>query len=135
MGVARTAGAVLNLLNALWAAYISFLTVSTPTSCPSNGCPTSLFTYLPAVLLSVAAILVVDSVICFVGLRIGFTVGVVLSAAIVVLVGAQWGTFGNLSSSLSIVLSALAIVFGLVSMRSGRGISEESHPLNLPVFG
>jgi hypothetical protein len=91
--------------------------------------------YLPTVLLTVAAILVIDAVVCFIGLRVGFTVGAVLSIAIVVLVGAQWGRFGNFGSSLSVVLSAIAILLDLISTRASKSIPEESHPLNLPVFG
>lgn len=135
MVAVRTAGAVVNLLNALWAAYISLVTINTPANCPQNGCPFSLLTYLPTVLLVVAAILVIDAVICFIGFSVGFIVGAVLSVAIVGLVGAQWGTFGNLGSSLSVALSTIAILLDLISMRSKRRIPEESHPLNLPVFG
>ena len=33
------------------------------------------------------------------------------------------------------VLATLCAVFGLLAGRKGTGVSEQSHPMNLPVFG
>ncbi len=124
-----------NLLNAVWAGYISLVAINTPTNCPENGCPIPLFTFLPTVLLVVAIILIIDAGVCFIGFKAGFTIGAILSAATIVLVGAQWGRFGNFGASVSVALSIIALVLDFISSRSGKRIPEESHPLNLPVFG
>ena len=35
----------------------------------------------------------------------------------------------------TVALASLSVILGLLSARRGTGFSEQSHPMNLPVFG
>jgi hypothetical protein len=135
MAMIGRVGAALSLLNGLWAAYIAAVLVNTPSNCPLGGCPVTLSTYLPTLLLVVAVILVIDSLVSLGGFRVGFLLGAVLSAVVLVLVALQWGSLGGLDSYVSAALSVLAIVADAIASRPSGSLSEQTHPLNLPVFG
>jgi hypothetical protein len=86
-------------------------------------------------LLVVEVALLVDSVACFAGRWIALPVGVALSVLTIGLVVFQWNSLGMVYSAGSILLSVIALVLSGVAMVSRVDIPEESHPLNLPVFG
>jgi len=128
---------VLSLLNGAWAAYIAYYyTYHLPTcSLSPSGCSGAASPELHSALLAVGAILAIDALVSFAGLRATFMVGVGLSALVLVLVADQWGTFSGTDSTVALVLSVLAIVVDAVASRLSKGLSEEDSPLNLPVFG
>jgi hypothetical protein len=128
-------GSILSLLNGLWSTYIAIAAMNAPASCPEGGCPTTAYTYLLTLLLVVAVALVVDSLTSFRGFRVSFILGAVLSALVVGLVALQWSSFGATVSAVSVLLSVLSVVSDILATRPSKPISEQSHPLNLPVFG
>ncbi len=86
-------------------------------------------------LLAVGALLVLGSMACFVGLQTAYYV----SAALAILLVVDMLLFGAPISDLGFILSALfgliTVVLDLIATRRKPIVSEENHPLNLPVFG
>ena len=83
----------------------------------------------------VSVLLVLDSVACLAGLRTAFYV----SAALSILLIADFLLFGAALASTAFVASAIlglvTIVMDAFAVRHRELVSEENHPLNLPVFG
>jgi hypothetical protein len=90
---------------------------------------------LQVVLLAVGAVLAIDSLVSFAGIRASFVAGAVLSAAVLGIVAIQWGTYSGTDSAAALALSVLSVVVDAVASRPARGLSEQSNPMNLPVFG
>jgi hypothetical protein len=86
-------------------------------------------------LLAVGVTLAIDSLVSFAGIRASFVVAAVLSAAALAIVAIQWGTYQSAESGTALGLSALSVVVDLVASRPAKGLSEQSNPMNLPVFG
>lgn len=90
---------------------------------------------LQALLPWIGVLLVLDSIACFVGFRLAFPVGGLLSVAIAAIaLFDSGGLTVGLYASLGLV-SLVALVLDLIVMRSRRGLSEQGNPMNLPVFG
>ena len=124
------------MANGAWATYIALAALNTVTSCPSNGCPASMFAYVPfAQALAIAGgVLVVDSIVSFKGFRWSMLLGAVLSLVVLGLVVIEWGAYGS-GSLPSAGLSVAAAVVGTFASSSTKDIPDQAHPLNLPVFG
>jgi len=77
------------------------------------------------------------------GVSVAFQAGAVLSAALASVMGySAWTdrTYAYLAGESNIalvglVLAATALSVNVVASRRRAGISEQSHPMNLPVFG
>lgn len=83
----------------------------------------------------IGVLLVLDSIVCFVGFRLAFPVGGLFSVAIAAIAlfdsgGLTIGVYASLG-----LVSLVALVLDLVAMRSKRVLSEQGNPMNLPVFG
>lgn len=137
MSPIRLLGSVLGLVSGTWAAYIAFLALNAPESCPNGGCPASMVGLVPysqwQVVVGVA--LVIVSLVSFTGRRPTFVVGAVLSAAVLATLAITWGTYVTNDSISAIVLSLASLAVDSVASRSSRELSERDSPLNLPVFG
>ena len=83
--------------------------------------------------LAVAVLLAVASFFCMVGPRVAFY-GV---AVISLLLGASMvlGASPNYIGAATIVLAIVTFALALVAARRRIRVSEQSHPMNLPVFG
>ncbi len=93
---------------------------------------------LATLILAFAAVLVVDSLACLVAPRKAFYASAVLGAIVAVLVGYDGlylGTLANAGVDVELALAAVTVVLSLFAARSGGGVSEQSNPMNLPVFG
>jgi len=132
----KALGSVLGLANGAWAAFIAETALNRIYNCPAGGCPASLFAYVPyaEALAAVGAVLVVDSVVSFKGFRVCFLLAALLSVGVLGLVGLEWGTYGGWSLPACILAVAAAAV-GTVASRGSKGMPDEAHPLELPVFG
>ena len=116
----RLAGSVLTFVTGALATFVAYSGAS------SN---------LQISLLVVGAVLAIDSLASFAGIRATFVVGAILSAAVLAIVAVQWGTYPITDSEAALALSVLSIVADVVASRPARGLSEQSNPMNLPVFG
>ena len=125
------------MVNGAWAVYIAESVLNRAYLCPIDGCPPSTFAYVPyawAVVL-VGGVLIIDSLISFAGIRATFILGAVLSVAVLAIVAIQWGTYSGIDASVALALSLFAVVADFVASRPVRGLSEQTNPMNLPVFG
>ena len=84
---------------------------------------------------ALAAVLVIDSVVCLVGPKLVFYASVVLSILLGGSIFLGSGSDLNLYSLLAIGLAGATFVLSLIAARSESKVSEQSHPMNLPVFG
>ena len=134
MLIKRAAGA-LNLVAGAWIIYVVLFASRIRTLCPVTGCAgLSVWGPLFPVLL-VGVLLVVDSGICFVEKWFAFPLGGLLSVITIVLVVSQWSVLEAFYVSISIVISVVALILDAKAAVSQSRLSEQEHPLNLPVFG
>jgi len=84
--------------------------------------------------LTAAAILIADSFVVFLGPKGTFYSLAILSA---ILACSEW--FGTESGSMAVLLTVSAagvtLVLAVVAARFEPRVSEQAHPMNLPVFG
>ena len=88
-----------------------------------------------ALALPVAIILVLDSLVALVGPKRIFYVSALLSA---LLTGSEWlGSGADVTAVkvLTIAMACVTLVLSVVAARLEPRVSEQSHPMNLPVFG
>jgi hypothetical protein len=133
----RLLGSVLGLVSGTWAAYIAYMAFNATYLCPVNGCPGSLFGFVPYAQVQVVAgaLLVVVSLVSLTGRRPAFVLGAVLSAAVLATLALTWGTYATNDSTAAAVLSLASLAVNSVASRPSRELSERDSPLNLPVFG
>ncbi len=131
-----TVAAALGLATGLWSAAAVFLGVfgRTPNLCLAPGLiDCSRVTFAATAVEALGIVLVIDSLLCFVGPKKLFYT----SAGISILMAA----FAFVTPGDSLVVAAtlgLALVESalcLVAARREPSVSEQSHPMNLPVFG
>jgi len=87
------------------------------------------------VILILAAILLGDGLACLVGVRRAFQVAAADAAALLVSFLLSPNALGVGTSLLAIVLSLVTLVLGVAASRSPGKLSEQTNPMNLPVFG
>jgi hypothetical protein len=140
----RLAGSVLSLLAGGWATFVAYYGTNSFAPClPFSTCIVVLPggfgplspSELQGALFIVGAILAIDSLVSFAGVRASFIVGSVLSTAVLAIIAIQWGAYLDSYSMAAVVLSLLAVVADFVASRPARALSEQSNPMNLPVFG
>ncbi len=90
---------------------------------------------LDAVILIFGAILFGDSLACFVGLRRAFKVAAGDAAALLASFFVSPNALGVATSLVAIALSLMTLVLGVAASRSPGRLSEQTNPMNLPVFG
>jgi hypothetical protein len=137
----RAAGSIIGLVDGVVAAFMVILGPVQAPLCKGPGVcigPTASpvpNTELDTALLAAGVILAMVSLVSFTGLRATFALGAVLSTAALVTVGLTWGTYPTDDSIAVAALSLVAIVVDAVASRPARGMSEQTNPMNLPVFG
>lgn len=82
----------------------------------------------------VSVVLVVDSLVALVGPRMVFYAQAVLAALLIV---TEWAASdaASLAMLLVVLAGAVTLVLCILAARHEQRISEQSHPMNLPVFG
>jgi hypothetical protein len=133
-------GSVLTLLNGAWAVFVAYYAGNA--ALPCSNCiempllpGTVVFSELQGALFFVGAVLALDSVISFAGLRVAFLFGAFLSVVVFALVALQWGALVSADSVAALVLSVGTLLVDAVASRPAKALSERDSPLNLPVFG
>jgi hypothetical protein len=87
------------------------------------------------IVVALAALLIADSLIAMIGPRKVFYSVALLSA---LLAASEWaGARSGLSwgGAVTVVLAVATVALGVAVAFREPGVSEESHPMNLPVFG
>ena len=134
MLVKRAAG-VVNLLEAGWVLYIVILFMNAPSSCPSGGCPPIANSWVFNVLLLLGSVLFVVAAVSFTGRWWAFPVAALLSLFTMPLIALQIEALGTAFAIAALILAVAGLIFDVVASISKGQISEQEHPLNLPVFG
>ncbi|MDA4136717.1 MAG: hypothetical protein OK449_06950 [Thaumarchaeota archaeon] len=131
--------ALANILEGLFAAIFALSTHVTGSCGNAMGiCPPTSLSDPLAPLLVVGALLLIDGAFCLVEKWPAFLVGILLSLATIVIVAVQWNKIGGLGPESTVITAALALLalaLDVKALLSRRPVSEENHPLNLPVFG
>ena len=139
----RLAGSVLSLLAGSWATFVAYYGTNSVAPCPPfstcilvlpGGGPFSP-SALQGGLFIIGAILAIDALVSFAGIRVSFIVGSMLSTAVLAIIAIQWGAYFETYSLAAVALSLLAVMADVVASRPAKALSEQSNPMNLPVFG
>jgi hypothetical protein len=85
--------------------------------------------------LALAVVLIVDSFFSMVGPRKAFYVTAVIALLVAGSIFSVVGTGYELVADLTVILTLALFVLALVAARREPKVSEQSHPMNLPVFG
>lgn len=140
----RLAGSLLSLLAGAWTTFVAYYGTNSVSPClPFSTCIVELQggygslspSELQSALFIVGAVLVIDALISFAGMRATFILGSVLSTTVLAILAIQWGTYSVTYSMAALVLSLLAVVADFAASRPARALSEQNNPMNLPVFG
>jgi hypothetical protein len=85
--------------------------------------------------LALSIILILDSLVAFVGPKRIFYGSALFSALLAVSEWVGAGSDETVFTALVFAMAGLTMVLGVVAARTELRVSEESHPMNLPVFG
>jgi hypothetical protein len=125
----RTVASAVSLADGAWGivlgAYLAGAYLQTDVSTGSAA------VYYPIVI--VGAILILDSMLCFLGFTSAFYLSAILAVAMLAF---EPGGFGLNSLFISSILLAIVTVsLDAFAATRKKYVAEENHPLNLPVFG
>ena len=135
MNARRIASGTLGILTAIWMLFIDEVFVNTPTSCPLGGCAPIPNDWAFDALLVVAILLLISAGTWLAGRWIGLPLSALFSLIAIPLLVIQWNSYGTTDSAVAVLLSAGTIGLDIWALLFRPAISEENHPLNLPVFG
>ncbi len=137
MSPIRLLGSAVSLISGVWAAYVALVALTATYMCPLNGCPPSLFEFVPYSQAQAVAggALAVAAVVSLAMPRPALLAGAALSAVALGAVALAWGAYTLQDATVSAALSTVSLVVDAVASRPSRGLSERESPLNLPVFG
>jgi len=128
----RRIAAIITLITSIWAilAVSSGLSLlALPTGNLEGGSP------LAAVIVVLVVILCRGGLACFVVVRLSFQVSAVDAAALLSPFFLSPTALGVATSLMAIALSLVTLVLGVAASRSPGKLSEQTNPMNLPVFG
>ncbi len=91
--------------------------------------------WVPTVIGALGILLIFDAVLCLVGPRKTFYGMTVVSILIAILLIAVAGEVNGLFFWPTLVLALVASALSVLAARSKFGLTEQSNPMNLPVFG
>jgi hypothetical protein len=87
------------------------------------------------IVFALAVILVLDSLATFVGPAVLFYASAALSLIIDAIEVLNYSSISQGEFYVTLILVALSLGLSVVAARRTTGVSEQSHPMNLPVFG
>jgi len=87
------------------------------------------------VVLGLAVVLVLVSLATYVGPSVLFYLSAAVGAIIDALVMVNYSSIAEGSFLVTVILVTGSVVLGVVSAMRRTSVSEQSHPMNLPVFG
>ncbi len=123
-----TIAAAVGIVTGVWTLGVQWI-------CPSNGCPESGVPYLGTIILSLSVLLILASVVGLVGSKNAFYGSAILSILLDSSVALTSGIEDAALVWITLGLSGATFVLSLAAARMKTSVSEESHPMNLPVFG
>ena len=85
--------------------------------------------------LLIGVFLIADAIVSFARRWLGYPIGVLISVVAIIFAFVELNTVGTEVVIISTVIGAAALALGAKATVSRHAISEENHPLNLPVFG
>jgi hypothetical protein len=135
MNVRRSISGAVGVLTSVWTIYIVLTFINKPSVCPVDGCTPIANDWVFDSLLAVAILLLVSSGVSVSGRWIGLPLSVLLSLLAISFVALQWNNLGSTDSVADIVLAIATVASNIWALMAKPVISEENHPLNLPVFG
>jgi len=129
-----TAAALVGVVAGLWDIWGYFGVCRGATSlCPSwQPAPTGTE---GTIVLGLAVVLVLISLATFIGPAALFFLTAVVGVAIDALVVINYSSIAAGSFLITIILVTVSVVLSVVSATRKTSVSEQSHPMNLPVFG
>ena len=129
-----TAAALVGVVAGLWNVWAYFRECRGVTAlCPSlHSAPTGTE---GTVVLGLAVVLVLVSLATFIGPALLFYFSAIAGVAIDGLVAINYSSIAEGSLFVSLILVTVSVVLSFVSATRKTTVSEQSHPLNLPVFG
>ncbi len=131
MNYKKRLAASLNFLGGA-VALILGLGILPDSGCPASGCSSAL---VQTVFVILGILLVIDGLVCFVGFRLAFPAGGLLSVLVAGVVLFEWaGQVAPFHEALAII-ALLALIADLLVMRSKSKLPAGSHPMDMPVFG
>jgi hypothetical protein len=141
----RTVAAALSLVNGIWIIAVgAFWHQLLSLPLVGLGCVGSCSLFgVDYIVLVLGVILLVDSLVCFLAFSRAFYVSAALSALVLLLVlFSVWGSISSMqvwvnypAIPVSIVLGIVTIALDIAAANRKTYVSDEHHPLNLPVFG
>ena len=105
-----------------------------PDGCAPGSC-LGVSSYYPAVVGSLGILLVVACILGFLGPKVAMYAATAVSAAIAALTLGVYTEMSLFYFWATLVLASIAAVLAFVAARLQTGMSEQSNPMNLPVFG
>ena len=129
-----TAAGIVGIFAGLWGVVCYLLRCSSSLAlCPAmSAAPPGVSGTVYAVL---AGLLVLSSLVTFVGPKSVFYASALLGLLIDVSEVMNYDDIASGPFYVTLALATLSVILGLLSARRGTGFSEQSHPMNLPVFG
>ncbi|MDE1858585.1 MAG: hypothetical protein KGI26_05940 [Thaumarchaeota archaeon] len=132
MVLVQRAATAVNLLVGLWAVVAAW-GLGPAYACPSGGCTVPI---LQEAVPIAGVLLILDALVCFVGLRSAFVAGGVLSAVVAAFTAFNWSGQGSVGIWAGLlVLSLASVVLDFLAFRHRGQLGEQANPMNLPVFG
>ena len=129
-----TAAGIVGIFAGLWGVVCYLLSCSSSLAlCPAmSAAPPGVLGTVYAVL---AGLLVLSSLVTFVGPKSVFYGSALLGLLIDVAEVMNYADIASGPFYVTLALATLSVILGLLSARRVTGFSEQSHPMNLPVFG
>jgi len=87
------------------------------------------------VVLGLAVIIILVSLATFIGPAVLFYLSAAAGVAIDALLAVNYSSMAEGSFFVTVILVTASVVLGVVSAMHKTSMSEQSHPMNLPVFG
>lgn len=126
------------VVTGVWAVLALYLGALDP-QCFGVACsPDALLTLITTVTSALSVVLIVDSIVCLIAPRKAFYASALLAALVAALFGyggLYSGTLVDLGVIVALGLAVTTVVLSIAAARSGGTVSEQSNPMNLPVFG
>jgi len=129
-----TLSAAVGILTGVWTLVAGFFD-GVRFNCPSVGCAGSTIPFAGTIVAALSVLLILVSVVCIVGPRSVFYGSAMISILLGSLVTLESGAGDPTILWLTLGLAGATFVLSLLSARIKTAVSEQSHPMNLPVFG
>ncbi len=127
----RTLAASLSIVAGVLALILG-LGIASDSGCPGTGCTSP---GLQTVIAILGALLIIDALVIFAGVRLALGVGGLLSAAFAVVFLFEWaGQTSPVHAALTAIV-LLALIVNIMAMRTRKKLPAGSHPMDMPVFG